>query len=193
VDRENVDGRSAAALAAEACALVHDEGLAPRLYAQLLPRDGLCIVGGRGVYFRGAVARYLGLLAATLGRREDAVRHLETQLETKTRVQAPPRIARSLLDLGRALLARGRPGDKHRAIDMLRRAELQAAAGHRSGAEEWESPAGPARRRFADGAGKGRVGRWLGTQPRFGKVVASCGGGRRGLVGGVSATISSII
>jgi DNA-binding SARP family transcriptional activator len=123
---ENVDGRSAAALAAEACALVHDERLAPRLYAQLLPRDGLCIVGGRGVYFRGAVARYLGLLAATLGRREDAVRHLEHALETNTRVQAPPWIARSLLDLARALLARGRPGDKHRAKDMLRRAELQA-------------------------------------------------------------------
>jgi hypothetical protein len=25
-----------------------------------LPRDGLCILGGRGVYVRGAVARYLG-------------------------------------------------------------------------------------------------------------------------------------
>ena len=64
----NVDGRSAAALAAEACALLGDERLAPRLYELLLPRDGLCILGGRGVYFRGAAARYLGLLAATLGR-----------------------------------------------------------------------------------------------------------------------------
>ena len=61
----NVDGRSAAALAAEACALLGDERLAPRLYELLLPRDGLCILGGRGVYFRGAAARYLGLLAAT--------------------------------------------------------------------------------------------------------------------------------
>ena len=122
----NVDGRSAAALAAEACALLRDDRLARRLYDLLLPRDGLCILGGRGVYFRGAAARYLGLLAATLGRREDAVRHLEHALETNTRVQAPPWIARSLLDLGRALLARGRRGDKHRAIDMLRRAELQA-------------------------------------------------------------------
>src|SRR5205807_8492144 len=42
---ENVDGRSAGALAAEACALVHDEQLAARLYAHLLPRDGLCILG----------------------------------------------------------------------------------------------------------------------------------------------------
>jgi tetratricopeptide (TPR) repeat protein len=125
---ENVDGRSAAALAAEACALVGDQWLAPRLYAQLLPRDGLCIVGGRGVYFRGAVARYLGLLADTLGRREDAVRHLEEALETNTRAQAPPWIARTLLNLARALRARGGPGDEPRAIDMLRRAERQARA-----------------------------------------------------------------
>ena len=119
----NVDGRSGAALAAEACALLADERLAPRFYELLLPRDGLCILGGRGVYFRGAVARYLGLLAATLGRADDAVRHLEDALRTNTRAQAPPWIARSLFELGRALLARGRPGDELRAVELLERAE----------------------------------------------------------------------
>ena len=123
---QNVDGRSGAALAAEACALLGDERLAPRFYELLLPRDGLCILGGRGVYFRGAVARYLGLLAATMGRADDAVRHLEDALETNARAQAPPWIARSLLDLARALLARGRPGDDLRAVDQLQRAELLA-------------------------------------------------------------------
>ena len=106
----NVDGRSAAALAAEACALLGDERLAPRLYELLLPRDGLCILGGRGVYFRGAAARYLGLLAATQGRWDDAVRHHEQALETNTRAQAPPWIARSLLDLARALRSPRPPG-----------------------------------------------------------------------------------
>jgi DNA-binding SARP family transcriptional activator/tetratricopeptide (TPR) repeat protein len=123
---QNVDGRSGAALAAEACALLADERMAPRFYELLLPRDGLCILGGRGVYFRGAVARYLGLLAATLGRADDAIRHLEDALETNTRAQAPPWIARSLFELGRALLARGRPGDELRAVDQLHRAELLA-------------------------------------------------------------------
>jgi hypothetical protein len=120
---QNVDGRSAAALAAEACALLGDERLAGRFYELLLPRDGLCILGGRGVYFRGAAARYLGLLAATLGRSDSAVRHLEDALETNTRVQAPPWIARSLLELARALLARAGPGDERRAVDLLRRAQ----------------------------------------------------------------------
>ena len=122
----NVDGRSAAALAAEACALLGDARLARRLYELLLPRDGLCILGGRGVYFRGAVARYLGLLSMTLGHREDAVRHLEDAVQTNTRAEAPPSIARSQLELGRALLARDGPGDKHRAVDLLQRAELLA-------------------------------------------------------------------
>jgi tetratricopeptide (TPR) repeat protein len=123
---QDVDGRSAAALAAEACALLADERLAPRLYQLLLPRDGHCILGGRGVYFRGAAARYLGLLAATLSQAEDAVRHLEDALETNTRAQAPPWIARTQLELARALQARRCPGDERRAIDLLRSAELLA-------------------------------------------------------------------
>ena len=122
----NVDGRSGAALAAEACALLADERLAPRFNELLLPRDGLCILGGRGVYFRGAVARYLGLLAATLGRADDAVRHLEDALRTNTRAQAPPWIARCRFELARALLARGRPGDEARAVGELQRADLLA-------------------------------------------------------------------
>jgi DNA-binding SARP family transcriptional activator len=122
----NVDGRSAAALAAEACALLGDVRLARRLYELLLPRDGLCILGGRGVYFRAATARYLGLLAATLDRKEDAVRHLEDALETNARAQAPPWIARTLLDLARALLARGAPGDARRAADLLQEGEVLA-------------------------------------------------------------------
>jgi tetratricopeptide (TPR) repeat protein len=123
---QNVDGRSAAALAAEACALLANERLAPRFYKLLLPRDGLCILGGRGVYFRGAVARYLGLLAETLGRRDDAVRHHEDALKTNTGAQAPPWIARSRHELARALLARCDADDEHRATDLLRRAEQQA-------------------------------------------------------------------
>ena len=118
--------RSAAALAAEACGLLGNERLALRFYELLLPRDGLCILGGRGVYFRGAAARYLGLLASTLGRKDDAVRHLEEALETNTRAQAPPWIARSQLELARLLLARAGPEDERRAVDLLQHAELSA-------------------------------------------------------------------
>jgi DNA-binding SARP family transcriptional activator/tetratricopeptide (TPR) repeat protein len=119
----NVDGRAGAALAAEACALLGDGQRAQRFYELLLPREALCILGGRGVYFRGAAARYLGILAATLGRHDDAVTHLEDALERNTRAESPPWIARSLLDLARALRARAAPGDETRAIELLRRGE----------------------------------------------------------------------
>jgi DNA-binding SARP family transcriptional activator/tetratricopeptide (TPR) repeat protein len=121
-----VDGRSAAALAAEACALLGDRRLAQRFYDLLVAREGLCIIGGRGVYFRGAATRYLGLLAATLGRDDDAVRHLEVALRTNTRAQAPPWVARGQLELARALLARGLSGDERRAADLLRNSERAA-------------------------------------------------------------------
>jgi two-component system response regulator NreC len=52
---QDVDGRSAA----EACALLGDEELARRLY------DGLCILGGRGVYSEG---RRLATSASSLQR-----------------------------------------------------------------------------------------------------------------------------
>ena len=98
-----------------------------------MPRDGLCILGGRGVYFRGAAARYLGLLASTLGRGGVAIRHHEDALLTNRRAQAPPWVARSLLDLARALQARGGPGDEQRAVDLLGRAEpLASGLGMRS-------------------------------------------------------------
>jgi tetratricopeptide (TPR) repeat protein len=133
----NADGRSAAALAAEACALLGEAPLAQRLYPLLLPRDGRCILGGRGVYFRGAAARYLGLLAATAGRPEAAVGHLEDALATNMRAQAPPWVARTLLDLARALLARNGPGDADRASGSLQRAQVLANdLGMRSLAEQ---------------------------------------------------------
>jgi hypothetical protein len=54
-------------------------------------------------------------------------------LLTNSRAQAPPWVARSLLDLARALLARGGPGDERRAVDLLGRAEpLARGLGMRS-------------------------------------------------------------
>ena len=48
---------------------------------------------------------------------------ITSKLETNTRAQAPPWIARSMLDLARALRARGSPEDFHRIDDLLRQSE----------------------------------------------------------------------
>ena len=138
-DREltrNVDGRSAVALAAEACVVLGDEALAHRLYELFLPRDGLCILGGRGVYFRGAAARYLGLLAATLGRSEDAVRHLEDAC-TPTRARTHRRGSRAASSTSPARSCSRRPGRRAACGGPAAGAELLARQlGMRSLAEQ---------------------------------------------------------
>lgn len=62
---------------AEASVLVDDPTYAPVLYERLAPYAGRPATAGRAVCSYGAVDRTLGRLAALLGRRPDAVRHLE--------------------------------------------------------------------------------------------------------------------
>jgi len=70
-------------------------------------------------------------------RQEAAVGHLEDALATNMRAQAPPWVARTLLDLARALLARNGPGDADRALGSLQRAQVLASElGMRSLAEQ---------------------------------------------------------
>ncbi len=48
---------------------------AEKLYAALLPSEGEAVVSGAAITFRGAVAHYLGVLAAMLGRTAEAAGH----------------------------------------------------------------------------------------------------------------------
>jgi tetratricopeptide (TPR) repeat protein len=108
-------------LAADACALLGDEVLARVLYDQLLPYEGGHAIGhAEGSV--GAVDRYLGLLATTLGRLDDAVRHLEQAIAINDRMGARPWSAHSQHDLARALRQRARAGDRARAGELDRAA-----------------------------------------------------------------------
>jgi len=62
---------------AEACRLLADRDRAAELYAFLEPYAGRNLVAGRAVASYGVADRHLGLLAATMGRHADAIRHLE--------------------------------------------------------------------------------------------------------------------
>jgi DNA-binding SARP family transcriptional activator/tetratricopeptide (TPR) repeat protein len=62
---------------AEASVLLDDPTHAPVLYERLAPYAGRPATAGRAVCSYGAIDRPLGGLAALLGRRPDAVRHLE--------------------------------------------------------------------------------------------------------------------
>ncbi len=114
-------------LASDADALLGDEAAAAVLYRQLEPFAGRHAIGhAEGSV--GAVDRYLGLLAATLGRLDDAERHLTAAIEVNEGMGARPWAAHSRHDLAAVLRRRGAAGDEVRAGALDRAARETAVA-----------------------------------------------------------------
>jgi DNA-binding SARP family transcriptional activator len=104
-----------ASVLAETCVMLRKPQPAAELYRLLLPWAGLNSVDPpEGT--RGSVARYLGLLAALLGRWPDAQRHLENALKVNEAMDARPWLAHTQEDYGRLLLAHG---DEVRGQELL--------------------------------------------------------------------------
>ena len=76
--------------------------------------------------FYGSIAHSLGLLAATLGRHDEAAAHFEFALRQNARVGAPPFVAQTQYEFARFLLRRGAPEDRGRAESLA--AEALATA-----------------------------------------------------------------
>jgi DNA-binding NarL/FixJ family response regulator len=123
--RADLSWRSWLALLAEVCARLGDEPRARTLYRLLEPVKHLNANHG-DLLFMGVIARHLGLLAATMGRWEDAERHFAEALAVNERQGAPPWAAWTRHDWAGMLLARVAPGDRERAIALLD--EAMAAA-----------------------------------------------------------------
>src|SRR5262249_60860657 len=83
---------------------------AARLYEALLPFRGRLVIWGGANAVNGPASHYLGLLAARLGRPDDAVTHFEDAIGLAERIGARPELARSLVELGEALARRGGGG-----------------------------------------------------------------------------------
>ena len=102
-------------LLADTCALLGDSGAAAELYALLLPYSGFIAVDvPEGM--RGSVSRYLGLLATTMNRVEDALRHFEDAMAMNARLGARPWLAQTQDDYGRVLLDLG---ETERASELI--------------------------------------------------------------------------
>jgi tetratricopeptide (TPR) repeat protein len=113
------------ALASEACAALGDASAAAVLSRQLLPFEGGHAIGHTEGSV-GAVDRYLGMLAATLGEDTDAVRHFEAGIAVNEKLGAVPFAAHTQADLAALLRRRDAPGDAERAA-ALERAALETA------------------------------------------------------------------
>lgn len=104
-------------LLAETAALLGDAGSAAVLYDLLGPwadRNVVDVAEG----MRGSVSRYLGLLAATLKRWDEAQRHFEHALAGNEKMGARAWVARTQEDYAATLLARGESGDRDRALEL---------------------------------------------------------------------------
>src|SRR5206468_12565927 len=90
---------------AEVCAFLGDACRAATLYRLLLPYNGYTVVIGGGSVCYCAASRYLGMLAATMERWEDAAQHFEAALAMNTRMGARPWLAHTQHQYAVMLLA----------------------------------------------------------------------------------------
>ena len=90
-------------LLAECCAELKDQTRAAQLYELLMPyRDDNVVIGLAAVCM-GSAARYLGRLAAVMGRNEEAAEHFERALVANAALEAPVFLAHTQIDFAQAL------------------------------------------------------------------------------------------
>jgi len=102
----------------DVCAALGDEVTAALVYPELEPLGGGNVMIGHLVSCYGAVDRYLGMLAATLGEADRALGHFELALQLNRRMGATTWTAHTAYEYGRFLLGRGR-GDRDEAAALL--------------------------------------------------------------------------
>jgi tetratricopeptide (TPR) repeat protein len=132
----DVNWMCALAMLAETCAILGDGGVAASLYALLLPFEHHNVVVGAGAGSHAPAAFFLGTLALTMRRPEDALRHLETARAMIRRMGSRPAGARVALASAQAHLDRGAAGDREQAAPLAQHAlETARALGMRGVAE----------------------------------------------------------
>jgi DNA-binding SARP family transcriptional activator len=111
---------------ARTAVVLGDRDLADALYRQLLPYRDQHLLEATG--YQGAASYHLGQLAATLGRWNEAERHLLASVEDHRRLGAAPWLALSRHSLAGLLRARGRPADRDRAQALAAEADRAGRA-----------------------------------------------------------------
>jgi tetratricopeptide (TPR) repeat protein len=109
---------------AETILLVGGHSVAAWTYERLVPYRRLFVVEGIGAAVRGSVERYLGILAASLGRQAEAAAHFEAAVNADAALGATLLVARDLHDAGISLDDRQRLRDareRYAALGISRR------------------------------------------------------------------------
>ena len=106
----------------EVCASLRDSDRAEVLYRVLSPYAGYAVVAGEWASF-GAGSRFLGQLAATMGRWHQAESHFDQALAMNARMGAKPWLAHTQFQCAHMLLQRSIAGDVERARTLLDESE----------------------------------------------------------------------
>ena len=116
------------AICAEVCWTLGDAARAAVLYDLLSSFATRNVTMGWGVICYGSMSRYLGLLAATQHRYDDAEKRFEDAIRFELRMGAVPFVARTRVCYAAMLIARGAPSDLERARVLLEMAIEAAGA-----------------------------------------------------------------
>lgn len=135
----------------EVCAFLGDARRLATLCELMRPYEDRHVVGGIGVVYRGPVAHYLGLAAATLGRGDDALAHFQLAATLARRADARAVLARTVEAQSGALLRLSRPADHSLACALLEQAQAMYDA------LEMPHDAVSTRARLADRHGRGAL------------------------------------
>ncbi len=101
------------------CSYLNDVRRAAILYDLFLPYAPLQCVIGSAAIGTGSALRFLGILATTMSRWDDAVAHFEGALVINTRIGTIPFLAFTQQEYGSMLLKRGEPGDREKAHQIF--------------------------------------------------------------------------
>jgi len=101
---------------------------AATLHQLLLPYAGRTVVISNAAACYGALSHYLGALATTLARWDEAAQHFEDALAMNARMDARPWLAHTQYQYATMLLARDQSGDRDKAVALLKAALATARA-----------------------------------------------------------------
>jgi tetratricopeptide (TPR) repeat protein len=103
----------------DVCIFLGDKNRADILYRILLAFEGRNVVVSTAAACYGALSRYLGALATTLERWDDAEMHFNNALDTNSKMDARPWLAHTQHQFAEMLLARNQSGDRDKAVTLL--------------------------------------------------------------------------
>ncbi len=109
------------ALLSEVCWHLDDQVAAPKLYDLLVPFANRNVIVGALAHFYGSTSRFLGLLATTLERWDEAEKHFNEALEMHAEL-SPPWLGWTQFQYADMLLRRDSSGDREKALALLSQA-----------------------------------------------------------------------